>query len=331
MNKNAKKRVWFYILVGVFFPLAMFLVFFIWNKDTKKDKNNSTTVIEESENSSKIKKRTESKQDIAYEALVIKAYEYPSEFTMGDNLKGAIVQLAITYDDFDQNVVKSEEWKETFITKFIQNSRLSFDYLDQIADKNNGKISISELNYIQYSLTDIKVDFSSYVKDTVDSNDTASALNFGQITDYKYEVTDEGVRLTADLEVGWDGTDSTTKKELTVNLIKNKYSCFDGYSIKSLSSKTVESKIKPDNKEHIFYGSDMMEEENGVFPFEFSYSEDDMNYAHFVYVDLSKLPELADLVRKNSGSDFKVIYVLNGGETDTIEKVVPTDITLADK
>jgi hypothetical protein len=281
----------------VFFLLAIFLAFFIWNKNTKKDKNSSTI-----------------------------------EFSMGENLKAAIVQLAITYDDFDQNVVKSEAWKETFITMFIQNSRLSFDYLDQIADKNNAKISISELNYIQYSLTDIKVDLSSYVKDTVDSNDTASALNFGRITDYKYEVTDEGVCITADLEVGADGTDSTKKRELTVNLIKNEYSCFDGNSIKSLSSKTIESKIEPDNKKHVFYGSDMMEEENGVFPFEFSYSEDDLNYAHIIYVDLTNLSELADLVRKNSGSNFKVItYVLNGAETDTIEKVVPTDITLADK
>lgn len=72
-------------------------------------------------------------------------------------------------------------------------------------------------------------------------------------------------------------------------------------------------------------------EDNGVFPFEFINSNDDFYYDHFIYVDLSKLPKLADLVRKNSGSEFKVTYYLSGDEKDLIEKVVPTDIKLADK
>lgn len=41
----------------------------------------------------------------------------------------------------------------------------------------------------------------------------------------------------------------------------------------------------------------MMEEDQGVFPFEFSYWEDDLLYGHFVYVDMTQAPELAEFVR----------------------------------
>lgn len=67
--------------------------------------------------------------------------ESSGEFVMGDNLKAAITQLALSYDSFDPDLVDREEWKETFITRFIQNSRLSFDYLEMVSEKNSGEIS----------------------------------------------------------------------------------------------------------------------------------------------------------------------------------------------
>lgn len=309
MKIKNKKRIWLYSVIVELVLVAVVPVIFLKEEYTKKDK-------------------TVSIQDIEYEALGINTYEYPSEFTMGDNLKAAIVQLAITYNDFDYNVVKSEEWKDIFIAKFIQNSRLSFDYLNHISDENDGEISIQELDYIQFSLTNMKVDFSSYAKDTVNRYDASSALVYGFLANDTYEYTDEGVCVTADLHIGTDGTASTKRREITVDLIKNEYSCFDGYSIGSISSRAVVSQIVQDNEEHIFYGTDMMEEDNGVFPFEFLYSEDDLNYAHFVYVDMTELTELANFVRKNPGSDFKVTYILNHEETESIEKIVPIDITL---
>lgn len=140
------------------------------------------------------------------EASAMEEQESPLEFTMGDNLKAAIIQLALTYDHFDKDSVDSQEWKETFVAKFIQNSRLSFDYLETISEQNNGQISGDELNYIQYSLTDIEVDFSSYAGGSVDRYAGASPLNYGSISGYDYENTDNGVIVTADFEVGFDGT-----------------------------------------------------------------------------------------------------------------------------
>ncbi len=175
------------------------------------------------------------------ESLGIKTYKYPSKFSMGDNLKTAITELALSYEHFDQDSVNSEPWKETFVSNFIQNSRLSFDYLDSISDQNNGQISPDQLNYIQYSLTNTELDFSPDYT-SVNRKDAASSLNHGQITGYNYEDTKDGVLIAADLEVGTDGTDTTREYMVTAELVQNPYSCFDGYSVVSISSKPVTSK-----------------------------------------------------------------------------------------
>jgi hypothetical protein len=184
---------------------------------------------------------TITEDSIDYEILGIKKYEYPLEFSIGDNLKTAITQLALSYDNFDKDSVNSGDWKEIFIARFIQNSRVSFDYLDMISDKNNGYIQKDELNYIQFSLTHTEVDFSSYVNGSVNRMDSASPLNYGWISEYEYKDTDNGVIVTADFEAGTDGTDVTQERCITVELVKNPYSCFDGYSIVAISSKTEAS------------------------------------------------------------------------------------------
>ena len=129
-----------------------------------------------------------------------------------------------------------------------------------VSGKNNGQISVDELNYIQHSLTGIELDFSSFAGDGLDRYDAASPLNYGSITGYDYEYTDQG-----------------------------------------------------------------------VFPFEFSCSEDDLLYGHFVYVDMTQAPGLAEFVRKNAGGDFKITFIWNGEEMERIERVIPVDITLDDK
>ena len=330
-NVYKKKKVWRYLLIEVLVLITFVVGFVVWKETKKDDKAASTPVIEE-KNEHKNNTETKSEaQESDYEALGIKAYEYPSEFVMGDNLQAAIVQLALCYEKFDKTVVQSEEWKETFIAKFIQNSRLSFEYLDQVSDRYDGQIGIRELNYIQYSLTNIEVDFSSFVKGSVNRNDASSGITYGSIMGYEYKVTDDRVCIIADFDVGVDGTEAVEKRVITVNLIKNPYSCFDGYSIESISSEKEASQVEQDDEEHVFYGTDMMEKENGEFPFEFLSSEDDLNYSHFVYVDLKESPELADFVRQNAGGNFKVTFVLHGGESDPIERVVPKAITLEEK
>lgn len=302
------------------------------NADNTNTVNSSGTAVEPASEEKPEAYYDDAEKTVDEEAPWIQEYEYPSEFSMGDNLKTAVIQLALCYDNFDKDSVCSEEWKEIFVSRFIQNTRSSFDYLDMVSGKNNGQISVDELNYIQYSLTGIELDFSSFAGDGLDRYDAASPLNYGSITGYDYEDTAQGVIVTADFEVGYDGTASAQEREITVELVKNPYSCFDGYSVVSISSKVImTSCAMQEGSTYVFYGTDMMEEDQGVFPFEFAYSEDDLLYGHFVYVDLTQAPELAEFVKENAGGDFKITFIWNGEEMERIERVMPVDITLDDK
>lgn len=263
-----------------------------------------------------------------YESLGVNQYVYNSEFELGKDLKNAIAELACCYDEFDENVVHDETWKKIFLTRFIQNSRYSFDYLDKQAEKGNGFITREQVEYIQYSLTNEKIDFSDCVEKEVDTQDATSGMNFGNIINYEYESHDEEIVLSADMQLQSDGTNNVKEKKVTVYLIKNPYSCFDGYSIKQLVSEDVTENIKGDGEEHTFYASDTGAEEENVFALEFLYAEDNLQYGHFVYVDLSENEKLAEYIRNNSGSDFKVTYILNDTQDDVIERVTPTEIVV---
>lgn len=174
----------------------------------------------------------------------ITPYEYPAEFAMGDNLKTAITQLALSYGNFDQSSVDREDWKEVFVSRLIQNSRASFDYLDLLSEKTGGRVDAEELYYIHYSLTGTELDFSSYEGGSVNRYDDASAFNYGLVSGWEYEDTGDGGVLAIDFEIGYDGSDALRAYRLTVNLAKNPYSCFDGYSIISMVSETEGSRME---------------------------------------------------------------------------------------
>lgn len=169
----------------------------------------------------------------------ITPYKYPEEFSMGENLKMAITQLALAYDHFDAASISDKGWKEIFVARFIQNSRASFDYLDLLSEKNDGRVDAEELYYIHYSLTGRELDFSSYAGGAVNRYDDASAFNYGSISGWNYRETKDGGSLTIDFEIGFDGSDRVQKRKLTVSLTKNPYSCFDGYSIVSIASEAA--------------------------------------------------------------------------------------------
>ena len=337
-----KKKNTFFIIIGALILTTVVFVLFKKEKTTNDNFDDNSTVAETeeivdlSDNSADEEivdlhdnsAEAPTEKIVDYEALGIKEYEYPPEFSMGDNLETAITRLALSFDNFDEDSVHSEWWEKSFISGFIQNSRLSFDYLEMTAEKNNGWIGVDELNYIQYSLTNVELDFSSYADAPVNRHDSSSGYSSGLITGWDYEYTDDGVIVTADFEVETSGSNAVWEQELTVNLVKNPYSCFDGYSIVSLSSKDIPLRVE--SGEYVFYGSDMMEKD-GVHTFEFIYAEDNLRYGHFVYVDLTGLPEMEEFVSQNSGT-LKVTFFLEEGEiTDNLGTVVPIDIELDDR
>ena len=89
-----------------------------------------------------------------------------------------------------------------------------------VSEKNDGQIGVDELNYIQYSLTGIELDFSSFAGDGLNRYDAASPLNYGAITGYDYEYTDQRVIVTADFEVGYDGADASRSMKLQWNWLR---------------------------------------------------------------------------------------------------------------
>jgi len=176
-------------------------------------------------------------------SLTEESYEYTvpeAEFVLGSNLNTAISELALMYDEFDSAEIREDYYPQSFIFHFCQNSRLTFDYLEQMREDKNGILSLEDVQYIQQSLTNEFVDLGDEVPaEGIDINQTASGVGFGNILSYEANVRGEEVHLVVEFERGTDEFHPTKLYELNIVLIQNPESCFDGYSIKSLTSKEI--------------------------------------------------------------------------------------------
>ena len=181
-------------------------------------------------------------------------------------------------------------------------------------------------------LTGEFVDFQNFVPiEGIDRHQNTHGLGFGRIISYDAEVCGDEVKLIADFERVRDYSEITKLYELCIILIKNPESCFDGYSIKSLTSKDITPSIYGDNKEHTFEGcylADEDGEDDAIFTFENPNGKDDIIYDLYITVDLSDNPTLADFVRQNPWENFDVTYFLDESMTQPVYEVVPTDIKL---
>ena len=256
-----------------------------------------------------------------------------AEFVMGENLSGAIVELALKYDEFDGSATKEEGYPELFISTFCQNNRFTFDYLRDFMENSDGILNREQIEYIQYSLTGEAIDFSGYVgEDGIDIYQSTSGLGFGQIASYEGVLNGKEVNLVAQFEFrsihDIEAEKPTKVYELTIVLEENKESCFDGYSIRSMSKKDVTPVVYGDGMEHVFYGLDMGIEENGVFILECFGGADEVVYGTHVEVDLSGNPELAELIRENPGEELEVTFVWESTVEEPITHVIPTDINI---
>lgn len=219
------------------------------------------------------------------------------QFELSEDLKGAICQIACSYDSFDSGTpVNDATWKNTFVADFIQNSRYSFAYLDTLIENGSGIICPDELAYIEESLTGKAISF----EDSLDANASSSLLLYGEITNYSYERDDNKIRLTADFAIHYDGTENVYEYDLTAVLVANPDSCFDGYSIEELSKTEklpVASEDTGDSTEKTFYGELLEWINDTMCVVEFSYSETGENDNHFIYVDLSGDSEMCNRVK----------------------------------
>ena len=73
------------------------------NADNTNTVNSAGTAVEPASEENPEAYYDDAEKTVAEEAPWIQEYEYPSEFYMGDNLKTAVTQLALSYDNFDKN------------------------------------------------------------------------------------------------------------------------------------------------------------------------------------------------------------------------------------
>ena len=164
--------------------------------------------------------------------LGIKKYQYGQDFSVDKNLQILIENMLVYYSHFDSNEYMNAHSEEEFIHNICQNSWCCFDYLYDSLDRSNGLISKQEIEYIQYSFSGKYVDFQSLSDDDyVDINDCSSGFVYAELQSYEYEADDNRIYLNAKFDLS-DGSQRTAD----IILIKNEYSCFDGYSVEKFQA-----------------------------------------------------------------------------------------------
>lgn len=282
------------------------------------NKEDVTVTVEDTE-------ATDGESTPDFAELGISPYEYNSDFELQTSLKEAIEELDLISKDFDVSTLDDETWKQTFIRAFLQNSRYSSSYQDGIVAKTDGVLSKEEAEYIQYSLTGKMISFDQ----EINTYDSSSGYTNATAGEYSIQQSGDTIKLTIEMDVQSDGSDNVTKEEVSVELTKNPYSCFDGYSIQKLSSKDVTPQIECDGKEHSFFGTAEIDDGDTIY-FLYDSNEDDISYGMYVVADLSENEDLANYVRANPGKTFKISYILENITGTVVENVIPTSIVVSE-
>lgn len=283
-----------------------------------------SNATETEETSLKVKK-TEVQTSEDKTDTVAETEEATIDFSLGEDLKGAICQLALEYDYFDKSVVNETEWESAFISDFILNSRYSFSYLNNLSEENSGIISAEELQYIQLSLTGQEMSFD----ESVDVSQSSSKLLYGEISDYEFEQEGNEIILDANFVVHYDGSENEDEYSLNVVLVENSDSCFDGFTIEKLSKTPIESNVEAtdDTTEKTFYGELDDWIDDTTLTIEFAYSETSEEYKHFVYLDLSQSDDICQSLKdKEIGTLLRITYV-NSSEQNGEMYVVPISVS----
>lgn len=244
-----------------------------------------------------------------YAELGIDEYEYDNEFKLNDNLESAIDVMA-SYSSFNNNSVDSEKWEDWFIDNFIVSMFDGYDYKKRILHEQNGIMTKTQAEYIQYSLTGKYNEIDLIDEDAVDCTENEySPLVAYNIDDYTYEYDDDKLVLHANCNELKKGSNHERKYLLTVVLVKNPYSCFDGYSIESIDKEDVTETVYGDGEIHTvevyFSGIDYSED---IASLDYCNADDDIEYSMFITVHVDD--EQMQYLLENENSKFMIDYEL---------------------
>lgn len=263
-----------------------------------------------------------------FSQLAIEKQDYPKRFTLNHNLQNLIENIVVLNNEYNETTVCDEELQKYFIDRYLKNTEISCDYILENYEKT-GKLTRQQVEYIQWSMTGKYVSFENIACDLVNIRETSSGWSYGELKNYSYELKDETVNINGIVTTKTVGYLGEQVYEFDASLEENPYSCFDGYSIKSISIKDVTPVIKPDYKVHEVVGS-LIEENitDGKVLIEVYGSKDNLSYDHCITLNLLSNEELQKLVLENKDKELVIRYVLDKEQGACITEITPIDIEL---
>ena len=193
--------------------------------------NNSISA--ESGASSEASSAYEEEAPFDYLAMDIYEHKYPDQFEMDDDLNQAIWSyvymryLAYENNSDSLNDYTSINYKKVFQLFFISNALMHNSYIAGISLRGDGIIDQTKAEYIQYSLTGKYVSFGDIMENTefhLSDQFQVIRIRETEIVNQK----EEGDKIVLDVHLVTGSDDGINA---TVELKKNPYSCFGGYSI----------------------------------------------------------------------------------------------------
>ena len=169
------------------------------------------------------------------EKVGAKKHDYEGNFTLSDDLQRTIEIMFLNVGEYDaQSLAGKDDWKDTFVDRFLKNSWYTCEYLSGIYD-GDSLMDKDQIEYFQYSITGKYVEFAEYADTPLDTSEASSSYNIAETLNYDVTESGDEVKLVANIGV-YEGLkedyDSVFKVEVVLK--KNPYSCFDGYSIDSI-------------------------------------------------------------------------------------------------
>ena len=170
---------------------------------------------------------------IKFANLQIKPVNHDELFDMDDDLQHLFENIVVLQDAYNNVDTLTKKEQERFIKGYLQNSVFSFDYLEKNCNVELN-LTRQQIEYIQWSMTGNYVKFDSIGTGTVNIGETSSGWSTGELKNYSYELKDETVNINGIVTTKTVGYLGEQVYEFDASLEENPYSCFDGYSIKSI-------------------------------------------------------------------------------------------------
>ena len=248
---------------------------------------------------------TSAENDFDNDREKVSENSYSDEFILGDSIKAAIEQVALE-DKYDDDFLKSEQWKNDFLNSFIYGDFDGYEYKKDLI-KKNGVMDKSQIEYVQYSLTGEYIAFDDEPDEVNCTEIKYSPRRSFIITDYDYKKNGDRIMLKAHADESRKGKAETNQYVLNVTLKTNKDSCFDGYSIVNFEKEKITKIQEADNEEHVITwycsGDDVVD---NVITGEFYEADDSLSYDDHVSVIVSD--EQKKYVLENVPGEFMVTY-----------------------